>query len=396
MFKHPLSKAAAAVMVLAISSPAGATASIRAPLEPQQAAKSAFPSSGWHDSFTAGGWHDSIRTDRPGRARNAWVTVGHGERYTFGSTVIKVVTAPSYGNGASVQKARRAWATYFNRLPHGREMNSLTISISPFTEMQIYCGAQADSCYGPGEATIYLVGETPPDGADIRQIAAHEYGHHVASNRRNSPWEADTWGPKFWASAREVCANTRTRFNSFSDRSKPLMYPGDEGRHYNDNPAEVWAETYRIVASDWMGITPDPWEYDPHATPPKRGLGLNPLWKPTPAMLAAARRDVFSPWQSDRRRVWTGSFRGGGPSSKVVPISVTLDGRLTASLSSARGLRTDLQLTDARGRALTGHTDVAASPSLRNDVCSMRTVKLRIHRHSGNGRWRLVVRDPGR
>ena len=351
-----------------------------APITPQQASLQAHPTSPWRDS---------LRVTPLGRAHNAWVTVGHGESYTFGSTTIKVVTAPSYGNSAAVISTRRAWAQYFNSLPHGREMNSLTVSISPFSEMQLYCGTQADSCYGPGEATIYLVGETPPDGADIRQIAAHEYGHHLASNRSNTPWEADSWGPKFWASARGVCASTRARPNQ-------LMFPGDEGAHYNDNPAEVWAETYRIAASNWMGITPDPWEYDPNSTPPKRGLGLNSLWKPTAKMLAAAQRDVFHPWKGERRRAWTGAFRKSGRSTKVVAISLSLDGRVTASLTAGTGLRTDLQLTSSRGRAMTGHTDVSPAPSLKNDVCAAHTVKLRITRHSGYGRWRLVVRDPGR
>lgn len=341
-------------------------------------------------------WRDATARHSTRFARPAWVTLGHGETYRFAGTRIKVVTAPAYGNSDKVRAARRSWAAYFNSLPHGREMNSLTVSISPFSEMQLFCGAQADSCYGPGEATIYLVGETPPDGADIRQIAAHEYGHHLASNRDNSPWDADTWGPKYWASAREVCANTRTRFNSPVSRSKPLMYPGDEGAHYNDNPAEVWAETYRIIASRWIGVTPDPWEYEPAAVPPKRGLGLNPRWKPTAAMLAAARRDVLTPWARERRRIWTGSFRKGGPSTKVIEVPLSLDGRLSAGLVAAAGLRTDLQLTTPRGRPLTRRTRVVSAPSLRNDVCSMPSVRLRIHRHSGSGRWRLVVRDPGR
>ena len=73
--------------------------------------------------------------------------------------------------------------------------------VAPYVEMQSLCGADADSCYDPAADTMYLVGETPPDGASIPEIASHEYGHHVANNRDNSPWDAAAWGPKYWATA---------------------------------------------------------------------------------------------------------------------------------------------------------------------------------------------------
>ena len=188
--------------------------------------------------------------------------------------------------------------------------------------------------------------------------------------------------------------NTRTRLNSPVKRRQPLMWPGDEGAHYNDNPAEVWAETYRIIASEWTNRTPDPWQYDPHHDPPLRGLGLNDLWQPDAGMLAAARRDVFTPWSRERLRTWTDRVRSGPTAVRKVRVPLSLDGRLTASLRADRGVRASLQLFAADGRALTGRTASARRVTLRNDVCGERFVTVRVTGR-GSGQWRLAVADPG-
>ena len=59
-------------------------------------------------------------------------------------------------------------------------------------------------------------------GIDAKQVATHEYGHHVAFHRLNPPWLAVEWGPKRWASYLDVCARAATG----------TVFPGDEGQHY--------------------------------------------------------------------------------------------------------------------------------------------------------------------
>ena len=83
------------------------------------------------------------------------------------------------------------------------------------------------------------------DGVDPKMIATHEYGHHVAFNRVNPPWQAVDWGTKRWASYANVC--TRTAAGS--------AYPGDEDGHYLQNPGEAFAETYRLLNESEAGAT---------------------------------------------------------------------------------------------------------------------------------------------
>lgn len=339
-------------------------------------------------------WRDTVlpRTRSPRAHRST--AIGYGGVYAIGKARIRVISSLSWGNDDAAKARRKSWASFFGSLPHGSEINLLTLYVLPLDEMQKACGAAADSCYDPNESAIYLIGETPPDGANINQIAAHEYGHHIATHRDNRPWDASTWGPKFWASARGVCLNTRTSRNAPVKRKVPLMWPGDEGAHYNDNPSEVWAETYRIIASQSIGQTPDPWQYDPKHDPPLRGLGLNDLWQPNALMLAAARRDVLRPWAGGRLRTWTDRFGRGRPTVRNVRVPLSLDGRVSASLRADRGMSARLQLFAADGRALTGRTGAGRRVSLRNDVCGERFVTVRVTGR-GSGRWRVAVSDPG-
>ena len=39
-------------------------------------------------------------------------------------------------------------------------------------------------------------------------MVAHEYGHHIANNRRNDLAPALEWGTKRWASHEHVCETT--------------------------------------------------------------------------------------------------------------------------------------------------------------------------------------------
>src|SRR5439155_24542812 len=103
-------------------------------------------------------------------------------------------------------------------------------------EVTSICSSDADACYDPQSETIVLPGEPPPDATPVEELAAHEYGHHVANNRDNPPWDAETWGPKRWASYEGVCPRVRNG----------TAFPGDEGANYDLNPGEGFAESYRV------------------------------------------------------------------------------------------------------------------------------------------------------
>ena len=87
-------------------------------------------------------------------------------------------------------------------------------------------------------------------GVSPDEVVRHEYGHHIALNRINSPWLAVSWGPKNWASASSVCRRA-------ADGS---AYPGDEGDNYRLNPGAAWAETYRLLVERKAGVTGSSWE----------------------------------------------------------------------------------------------------------------------------------------
>ena len=81
-------------------------------------------------------------------------------------------------------------------MPHGAELSTVTVTVVTAAELPASCNSDALGCYRPGEITIadeVLGGVTP------EEVARHEYGHHVAASRLNSPWPALDWGPKRWA-----------------------------------------------------------------------------------------------------------------------------------------------------------------------------------------------------
>ena len=219
---------------------------------------------------------------------------------------------------------------------------------------------------------MYLTGDTPPDGANINQIAAHEYGHHIASWRVNSPWDALDWGPKRWATAAQVCRNTR----------QGLMVPGDENLRYEDNPGEIWAETYRVYASSQIGVTPDPWTDI-----------MREIWRPTGAELAAAGADIATPWTAQRTRTLSGKFKASGAQSFITSFASTLDGRIDAASSTKGGLKVSVSATATKGglQTLGGSTGA----HLLANACGSGSVTLTVKRISGAGSWTLKTQDPG-
>jgi len=164
------------------------------------------------------------------------------------------------------------WAKRFVALPHGNELSKLVVYLSPYDEVSSddVCGTDADSCYDAETNEMYLAVNQPSD--DPYQVAMHEYGHHIANSLETKSWNAVDLGPKYWATAAQVRKLTREH----------QLWPGDEDAHWLDNPGEIWAETYRVVASNFIGVQPDPWD------------SIEDQWNPLnkPRLMAAAMLDT--------------------------------------------------------------------------------------------------------
>jgi hypothetical protein len=116
--------------------------------------------------------------------------------YTANGMKIRIAISPSYEADAA---EAQSWADFLASLPQSGDAATMTVYFAPLREMQKACGPDADACYDPNDSVLILLGETAPDGASIEEVAAHEFGHHIANHRSNAPWSADSWGPKRWA-----------------------------------------------------------------------------------------------------------------------------------------------------------------------------------------------------
>ena len=215
-------------------------------------------------------------------------------------------------------------------MPHGAELSTVTVTVVTAAELPASCNSDALGCYRPGEITIadeVLGGVTP------EEVARHEYGHHVAASRLNSPWPALDWGPKRWATVAHVCG----------DVTVGSAHPGDEGDHYSENPAEAWAEVYRILAERTAGLPGNTWSI------------VVGRYFPDEAVLAAAREDVVHPWTAPTTRRFSGTFTKTGKRQWLRTLATPLDGNITVKLSMPGGTRHDVTLLAANGRTVLAH-----------------------------------------
>lgn len=263
------------------------------------------------------------------------------------------------------------WAEFVGRLTHGPEIAELTSYIATFVEVQQVCGLQALGCYGGNE--MISLGEPAPDGTSAEEVVRHEYGHHVAFHRLNTPWQAIDWGPKNWASSADVCGRV----------ARKEAFPGDGGRNYAQNPGEAWAEVYRLMDERKAGVTTATWPI------------ISRSFFPTETMLQAAERDVLQPWTKGRVISVRRTFGKRTPKVWTIPLSTPLDGelRITASLPGA-GLH-EVALV-ANGRTILRRAQFVSQRAKRltTTVCGQRSLALRITQRGGFGRVSVTVATP--
>ena len=257
-------------------------------------------------------------------------------------------------------------------LVHGREINSLSVYVATPQEISGMCGAGVMACYSPSSDRMIVSGSTEAvAGVPRDHVIAHEYGHHITNHRVNGPWwPALDAGTKRWTTYEGVC----------DEATQDRLYPGDQGDHYWENPAEAFAESYAMLNFPDLGLA---WNY-------------TPLLQPDAASLARIRADVMQPWTGRRSTAWRGSLGPSlGRTSRT--IATPLDGRVTVRMTTPRGSDFDLYLLSAEpgppqilrrvtGGGLKRRVDAA--------VCGERAVRIEVRRRSGAGPFSVKISRP--
>ena len=221
--------------------------------------------------------------------------------------LVHVAVSGSYSDGESIGQR---WADFFAGLLHGDELQLLHALIAPLPEVQALCGQTALGCYGDNE--LVMTGDAA-SGFEPEEVARHEYGHHIAFNRANTPWKGLEWGPKRWASYEGVCARARAG----------TAYPGDEGLLYRLNPGEAFAESYRLLNDIRSGAVELLWPIFDRSFYPDAGA------------LSAVEEDVVAPWTGPSPAVVRRSVRGNAGPIAAFRLVTPLDGTLIVRLRPA-------------------------------------------------------------
>jgi hypothetical protein len=255
------------------------------------------------------------------------------------------------------------WATYLGTLVHGAELARLTLSLMPLSDVQAICGSQALACYDPSQQTIYASPEDQLDEPPAKEIVTHEYGHHIANNSNDAPWDALDYGTKRWSSYENICAKAAGGTAS----------PGDEGSHYFQNSGEVFAESYRVLNLQKQGQTDIGWTI------------VDPSFFPDANALTLLEEDITTPWVAPTVSKLHGSFGTGVV--RTFTVQTQLDGTFNARLISPTKAKMQLALYN-------NGTLVLSATSIRYEICGERTLTLKVQRLSGRGAFTVNISKP--
>jgi len=263
-------------------------------------------------------------------------------------------------------------ANFLGTLPHGFEMELLTVQLDTPSQIEFDCGFGAQACYYSSENKIVLNGNaTPsPDGASREYVLAHEYGHHIARHRESPPPfpAAIDWGTARWSSYEHVCQRSRAG----------ALFPGNEGLHYFRDPGEAFAESFARLRFPDSGV---PWRW------------VSAL-EPDADALEAIREDTADPWRGRRAIKLRGRVppRRDGPAVRT--FGTPLDG--TVSLRPASRPLYDLSLLNPAGRVLrTSRHGFSLRHQVNYTVCGQSRLRVAIRSsHRVGGAFKLQIQRP--
>jgi hypothetical protein len=255
------------------------------------------------------------------------------------------------------------WATYLGTLVHGPELAKLTLDLIPLSAVQAVCGDQALACYDPGREEIFASPEDQLDSPPAKEIVTHEYGHHLANNNSDAPWQALDYGTKRWSSYENICSKAAAGTAS----------PGDEGSHYFQNSGEAFAESYRVLNLQKQGQTAIGWDI------------VDQSFYPDATALTLLEQDITTPWVAPTASKLRGSFGTGVV--RTFKVQTQLDGMFTARLVSPTKAKMQLALYN-------GGTLVMRAGSIRYEICGQRSLTLKVQRTSGRGSFTVNVTKP--
>jgi hypothetical protein len=305
-----------------------------------------------------------LRFDRLARTAATWrggpVTTSTGE-------VVQVLVSD-----ALPAVTPESWAEFLVQLTHGAELARVTSYHATLAEVQELCGSRALGCYSRN--TMISLAEPALDGTTPEEVVRHEYGHHVALYRDNAPWRAIDWGPKNWATSATVCPKV----------TRGEAHPGDEGRNYQLNPGEAWAEVYRLLEERKDGITTGAWPI------------IAPSFYPTEADLQAAERDVLQPWTKGTTRAFSRTFAKRTPRVWWIPLSTPLDGGIRITAAVPKGGTHEVALVGPNRRTVLRRATWVGQRAKRIDttVCGQRSLFVRVTQAGSLGRVSVTAATP--
>jgi hypothetical protein len=266
----------------------------------------------------------------------------------------------------------RAWAEFLTTLVHGPEIARITLHLAPYSEVQSVCGFDALACYLFQRELIVAPRDDFPAGPTAQAVVTHEYGHHIARNRINAPWDPLRYGTKRWGSQIGVCQRTEDG----------ILFPGGRGFRYRLDPGEGFAESYRVLNELRAGRPESAWEV------------VDTSLRPDALALAALERDVVDPWTGPTVQTRAGIFRRTrGTAMRSFALATPLDGSLRITLAAPKSARFRLSVYDESRRA----TLVSARPGARTLstlICGQRSLSVRVTRVAGKGRFNLSISKP--
>lgn len=316
--------------------------------------------------ITEGSASSDRKLRRGGTAR---YPVGDGQ----GRTVAISVT-PLCSSSVLVCNAAdpQAIATFLGTLPHRDEIGSLVVQVTADSEISVECGTGAQACYFPVEERMLISGNdtTSPDGATREFVLAHEYGHHVANNRNNTPFSPTiSFGTKYWTTYERVCEGVVSG----------IYFPGDQAGNYFNNPGEAFAEAY---AFNRFPASPVQWAW------------IASL-KPDTGSFAAIQRDALDPWTGPSVKGFGRRFGRGGKRTYTRVVKTPLDGTLELNLKGTATANVNLSVRDEAGRVIAKSTRPKSTESARVTICGGRQVTVLLKRAGrGPGKFNLKISRP--